>query len=1253
MSKRRSRVCAEGAPARRAGCAMLAAWVFAAALAAAGETPPATNGIDFWRAQLLEPAPGVPPAAVTAPPAALAPQRQTPAQVAPPPPFFQGTRPTSVAQPIRYSGGIRPSAARTPATVSPVTRAPAAQAKPAASPVVQTPAQVAPSPPFFQGTRPTSVAQPIRYSGGTRPSSGLTPSTAAPASVSPATAPASPAAAVPPPPPAPARAGSRAVLPVPSTASAGASPRSAPPAAVAPARSPVPAPSPPRPPAAVSAPRAVMPLVGVPPPPPVPAATPPAKGGEGVRMPPPPVSAAPSAVVAAPAPAVRAAPAPAASPQVTSTAYLPAPDAPPAAPDTGAPTPNHGAAGTRAGAAAGTPATFSKPNPTPVPRTGSAMSDPNFKPAIVDAQTRVNNFQQAVKSGNAAAAKAAAVEVRHSTIAPQMMNQMNTPDGAQLRGQMNQVYEGQVVGPASAKTAAQLSTPTSKVEPKAFTGGPNQQGGVVSRAVNAAKQALSGPPGLQNKVGADNDITYQQTRLGPNGKPVLGPDGKPVTSDVPYQKAQTVMQQNLHQQIKGTPAPSPQAASALRQSQRVEITDGSHLEAYPKGFFEPNTPIDGGHLTQAANFKNMEPFQHGQSLLNQAANAPRSVTPAQAQQGVKTASQLNIEAQNQLYEGFRTMAKQGTKLQGVVQGQGGDYSPFVKKGIEISKAVETGKISPQQAMAELKAMGTDYQTMSELIAGQGEAALTLAKPLTPGQQKALKGITTAGKGLQLAGKALLGVDGIHRVQNSLYVYGPDGQILREKTPEEKAQSAVSNIGGLTVGLAGAAAGGKAGAAAGAAIGGALGSAVPVVGNIVGAAAGGLLGGLAGGVGGYMAGSAAGSTAAGAAYGTIDPANMTPEERQALATAKRMHAAMLRNGVPPELAGIVTGKFLNGNQAEWKQYMTEIRKQFGPGASAGNTPPPGGAGSGEAKLGGVPQGGGSSTNTALGQLVDGKQQTSSQNATNALAGSAASQQVTDGSNAGDAQVAQAGAVVNAAGNQAQATQLASTRTAAGQQQQGSLGNAIGSGLVTGVTAGVSQGLTVLGQGAGGQIASTLTGGHGQGSSGGSAPSDPNVTVDPEGNTWWTCPKCGDGYTLHPGEAPPSACPFCGQSAAPGGTQVASSPASGQGGQGGGHGPGHGGGTDPGHGSGSDPAHGGGSTATAQTPPAHGGGTTTAQAPSSPAAPTPPGGPSTPSTRIWTCSKCGGQLTLGPNDPDPADCPFGAYTGGTDGLVPYPY
>lgn len=377
-----------------------------------------------------------------------------------------------------------------------------------------------------------------------------------------------------------------------------------------------------------------------------------------------------------------------------------------------------------------------------------------WETAQAEAAKRVTDFEAAVKAGKPERVRKAALNLQSDPMAVQKLNQANRPDLVEAH---NQVTE-------KIKTGAKENIRENMAKEWNRTH-PNDRP-ITKKDVEIYEPTNYKDASAKPKSGQDWDVTVRV-----KGK------------DVPPSQSQKVVEKSYYdaaggEKTFGKRAPgvtTEQAAAAAAHKQAVEVTHGKSTEAYN----EPETIL--GTKTEKPNAgKKLTDSEQLTHAIENKSNISRNKA-ADA-----TAAGNSTEAVRQEAEQMRQASKQYDKISKPrVEAAGGEVSSHVEKGMDIVRDAGAGKISPEQARAELAKMGETPESVISKASGQAEAAQKLkpsgtspeptkstvaepelnAKGVTAEGPEAVKvkgsGVeppSTASKALKAAGTVMVGVD---------------------------------------------------------------------------------------------------------------------------------------------------------------------------------------------------------------------------------------------------------------------------------------------------------------------------------------------------------------------------------------------------------------------------------------------------------------------------------------------------------------
>ncbi|MFH0984355.1 MAG: hypothetical protein V1882_02340 [Candidatus Omnitrophota bacterium] len=317
-----------------------------------------------------------------------------------------------------------------------------------------------------------------------------------------------------------------------------------------------------------------------------------------------------------------------------------------------------------------------------------------WETAQAEAAKRIADFDTAVKAGKPERIRKAALNLQSDPIAVQKLNQAGRTDLIEAH---NQVTE-KIKSGAKENIRENMAKEWNKTHPN--------EPRITKKDVEIYEPTNYKDPSAKPKSGQDWDVTVRV-----KGK------------DVPPTQSQKVVEKSYYdaaggEKTFGKRAPgvtSEQAAAAAAHRQAVEVTHGKSTEAYnePEKILGTKTakPDAGKKLTDA------EQLTHA---IENKSNLSRNKAADAAAAGNAS------EAIRQETEQMRQASKQYDKItKPRVEAVGGQVHSQVEKGMEIVRDAGAGKISPEQARAELAKMGETPESMISKASGQAEAAQKL------------------------------------------------------------------------------------------------------------------------------------------------------------------------------------------------------------------------------------------------------------------------------------------------------------------------------------------------------------------------------------------------------------------------------------------------------------------------------------------------------------------------------------------------
>lgn len=309
-----------------------------------------------------------------------------------------------------------------------------------------------------------------------------------------------------------------------------------------------------------------------------------------------------------------------------------------------------------------------------------AAEDPMIE-ATRQADQRIQAFERASRSGDAAAMQKAALKLQTDPIAVRRLNQYGSDA---MKSQHNKVTDT-----VKFKTRWEIIKTVAKehkVKPAQVS---------LFEATNPNKTGAI-------KVGQDWDVTVRV-----NGK------------DVPHTVAKQHVNNAYYKSVHGKPPPTPKAANVFAAKQQIETVSSKHAEAYGLNKKEAlkilNGPknakvADPGQLGRTIEYKSNEPGNHAAKLEAQG---------------------KHVEAQGPRTEQYRQHTKQyENQIKPRVEARGGKVPAKVAQGVHILKQVELQKMTPTEARAALAKMNETPESIISKSSSLIEAAQVL-RPNAP------------------------------------------------------------------------------------------------------------------------------------------------------------------------------------------------------------------------------------------------------------------------------------------------------------------------------------------------------------------------------------------------------------------------------------------------------------------------------------------------------------------------------------------
>ena len=377
-----------------------------------------------------------------------------------------------------------------------------------------------------------------------------------------------------------------------------------------------------------------------------------------------------------------------------------------------------------------------------------------WETAQAEAAKKIADFDTAVKAGKPERIRKAALNLQSDPIAVQKLNQANRPDLVEAH---NQVTD-KIKSGAKQNIQENMAKEWNRTHPNETP--------ITKKDVEIYEPTNYKDPSAKPKSGQDWDVTVR----------VKG-------QDVPPAQSQKVVEKSYYdaaggEKTFGKRAPgvtTEQAAAAAAHKQAVEVTHGKSTEAYN----EPETILGTKTAKPDAGKKLSDAEQLTNAIENKSNISRNKAADA-------TAAGDSVEAVRQETEQMRQASKQYDKItKPRVEAAGGEIHSQVEKGMDIVRDAGAGKISPEQARAELAKMGETPESMISKASGQAESAQTLkpsgkapettktagAEPEPIGKNTSVEGPeapkakgsgveppSTASKALKAAGTVMVGID---------------------------------------------------------------------------------------------------------------------------------------------------------------------------------------------------------------------------------------------------------------------------------------------------------------------------------------------------------------------------------------------------------------------------------------------------------------------------------------------------------------
>lgn len=338
-------------------------------------------------------------------------------------------------------------------------------------------------------------------------------------------------------------------------------------------------------------------------------------------------------------------------------------------------------------------------------------SDEAFKQSAINADQRIDAFDQALKGGDPKIIRETALALQKDPIAVKRVNnQRSDAFKTQLNNELGSI-QTETKAKVRKRIAEHYGVPESDV--------------TFFEATN---------PSTEVKVGQDWDVTARVQGI-----------------DVPLDVAAPVIQESFYESAKGHKPASLEEAARYAHAQAVEPINYKAGEAYGLGgrktIVDPKTGkastiSEGGHIIVGDKAEPLrdprqltEVMAHKSDLAkNNAADIREAAETKIKEEGLtgEAADKVRAQAEADAQAGDMEQARQHTKQQSRqmdtrVEARGGEVHEQVRKGNAILDDVASNKISPEEGRRRLAAMGETPESIIAKGSGLHEAAQVLGE----------------------------------------------------------------------------------------------------------------------------------------------------------------------------------------------------------------------------------------------------------------------------------------------------------------------------------------------------------------------------------------------------------------------------------------------------------------------------------------------------------------------------------------------
>lgn len=324
--------------------------------------------------------------------------------------------------------------------------------------------------------------------------------------------------------------------------------------------------------------------------------------------------------------------------------------------------------------------------------------------AVQQADTLVQNYQNALSHGDPVIRKNAALQLQSNPVAVQRANASKSNFFKKKLNEDLNAIRNKTKGLIKQKVAAEYG-----VSPDEVT---------FFEATNKNTKRKKGfKPKNKVKVGQDWDVTVRV-----KGK------------DIPIDKSRSAVETSFYEACNGKPPKNATNAKSFAKKQHVEVTNRTHTESYgfKKGEGEKiisgsksATDFDSQHVSKVVKFKSDNPAKEAEEVLN----AARKKVHQQKLKGNAARKEM-LKAKTKVVGLRREQCRQGSKQfinQGAKRAKalGGKVPKHLAKQASVIKKLGNGILTYEEGVVELRNLGTTIEDALTEMADLTESAVKL------------------------------------------------------------------------------------------------------------------------------------------------------------------------------------------------------------------------------------------------------------------------------------------------------------------------------------------------------------------------------------------------------------------------------------------------------------------------------------------------------------------------------------------------